>query len=139
MRFKSGKMIALESSDWAMLVIDSFTYDGEEFALAKRFDRDERAYRICQWDEREEASRFLSISNMRAELESDELIDDLAASAESLELGASGLRSIFSQAVNSRYYEAIRHGIPDEHETVLTIRKEDIQDAALHFEKRCKK
>lgn len=87
----------------------------------------------------EEASQFLSINNMRAELESDELIDDLATSAESLELGASGLRSIFSQAVNSRYYEAIRHGIPDEHETVLTIRKEDIQDAALHFEKRCKK
>ena len=102
MRFKSGKMIALESSDWAMLVIDSFTYEGEEFALAKRFDRDERAYRICQWDEREEASRFLSINNMRAKLESDKLVDDLVVAAESLELGASGLRSIFSQAVNIR-------------------------------------
>lgn len=76
---------------------------------------------------------------MRAKLESDKLVDDLAVAAESLELGASGLRSIFSQAVNSRYYEAIRHGIPDEQEMVLTIRKEDIQDATLHFEKSCKK
>ena len=62
-------------------------------------------------------------------------MDDLVAAAESLELGESDFRSIFSQAVKNRHYKAIRHGIPDEQEMVLTIRKEDIQDAALHFEK----
>ena len=85
----------------------------------------------------DEVSQFLSINNMKVELESDDLIDELVAAAESLELGASGLRSIFSQAVNDKYYDAVRSsgGRKPEHETTITITKGDIRDAVVYFGK----
>lgn len=81
----------------------------------------------------DEASQFLSISNMRLELTSDDLIDEIVSTANTLNLGASGLRNIFCQAVNNKYYETVQKEAPGKQKSTIMITKEDIKKAAVHL------
>ena len=70
---------------------------------------------------------------MRLELTSDDLIDEIVSTANTLNLGASGLRNIFCQVVNNKYYETVQKGAPGKQKSTILITKEDIKKAAVHL------
>ena len=77
----------------------------------------------------DEINELLSINDIKLNLvETEALVDELAESAEALDLGASGMRSLFEQAVNAKFFDTFKNN-----ERTINITKGDIIDAAAYF------